>query len=60
MNWFMNLTTRAKLVLGFGIVILCLLAVIITATMAITDLDMSTQDLHTGEYANTVDISMQC
>lgn len=56
MNWFTNLTTRIKLVFGFGIVILCLLTVIITATMAVTDLNTSTQDIYTGEYANTVDI----
>jgi methyl-accepting chemotaxis protein len=56
MNWFINLTTRMKFVFGFGIVILCLLAVIITATMAITDLNRTTQDIYTGEYANTLDI----
>ena len=56
MNWFINLKTRAKLVLGFGIVIFCLLAVIFTATIVITDLDKTTEYLHTTEYANTVDV----
>ena len=56
MNWFTNLTTRMKLVIGFGIVILCLIAVIITATIAITDLNTSTQNIQTGEYANILDV----
>jgi len=56
MNWFMNLKTRTKLLLGFGIVILCLLAVIISATLAITDLNTSTQGIYTEEYANILDI----
>jgi methyl-accepting chemotaxis protein len=56
MNWFMNLKTRSKLLLGFGIVILCLLTVIIAATMAITDLNTSTQGIYTEEYANILDI----
>jgi methyl-accepting chemotaxis protein len=56
MNWFTNLTTRMKLIFGFGIVILCLLTVIITATMAVTDLNRSTQDIYTEEYANILDV----
>jgi methyl-accepting chemotaxis protein len=43
-------------VLGFGIVILCLLAVIIAATVAITDMNTSTQGIYTEEYANILDV----
>jgi methyl-accepting chemotaxis protein len=56
MKWFTNLTTRAKLVLGFGIVILCLIVVIITATMAVTDLNTSTKGIYTEQYANILDV----
>lgn len=56
MNWFTNLTTRMKLAIGFGIVILCLVAVIITATIAINDLNTSAKNIQTGEYANILDV----
>lgn len=58
MNWFMNLSTKGKLVLGFGIVILCLLVVIITATITVTDLNKTTKDIHSNEYTKAMDIMM--
>lgn len=58
MSWFINLKTRTKLVLGFGIVILCLLTVIISATTSIADLNKTTQNIHTDNYAHTMDVLM--
>ncbi|MBI2413781.1 MAG: methyl-accepting chemotaxis protein [Deltaproteobacteria bacterium] len=56
MNWFQNLSTRAKLILGFGVVILLLIIVIITAIRNISVMQGSQRQIVRADYSNSVDI----
>lgn len=56
MNWLTNLSTRTKLIFGFGVVIGLLIAVIVTARTGISTIERSQQKLFSSEYANTVDL----
>lgn len=56
MKWFLNLTTRAKLSLGFGVMIVLLAAVIVTAYRGITAIQESQRRLYQQEVANVVDL----
>lgn len=58
MNWFQNLSTRAKLILGFGVVILLLIIVIITAIRNISVMQGSQRQIVRSDYSNSVDILM--
>jgi hypothetical protein len=44
MEWFINLATRTKLLLGFGLIIIFLIYVIASAYTAITNIQASEKD----------------
>jgi len=56
MNWLMNLGTRAKLLLGFGLIILFLIYVITSAYTTITNIQTSGKNLFEREFTNAVDL----
>lgn len=58
MNWFQNLSTRAKLILGFGIAILFLVIVIATAIRNVSFMQKSQREIVRSDYSNSMDILM--
>ncbi len=56
MKRLLDLTTRAKLFLGFGLMILFLAAAIATAYIGITDIRDSEKKLYAEDFANAVDL----
>src|ERR687892_608308 len=56
MNWFLDLTTRTKLFLSFGVMIVLLAVVMITAYRGITAIETSQKNLYAQEFANAVDL----
>jgi methyl-accepting chemotaxis protein len=56
MSWFLNLTTRSKLFLGFGLMLLFLATVIVTAYTGITAIQESQKRLYNEDFANAVDL----
>src|SRR3972149_4593243 len=56
MTWFINLATRTKLSLGFGLIVVLLLAVIASAYVTITAMRESQKRLYEREFANAVDL----
>ncbi|HBG46469.1 MAG TPA: methyl-accepting chemotaxis protein [Deltaproteobacteria bacterium] len=55
MRWFYDISTRMKLFIGFGLVILFLAAVIIITTRNIVQIEKAQEDIIGHEFANTVD-----
>jgi len=56
MKWFLNLTTRNKLFLGFGLMIVFLAVVIATAYRGIVMIQASQHSIYQQEFANAVDL----
>ncbi|MHB8091267.1 MAG: HAMP domain-containing methyl-accepting chemotaxis protein [Syntrophales bacterium] len=56
MKWFINLSTRAKLILGFGAMWLLLAIVIVTAYLSITGISQSEKELHEVNYSKALDL----
>src|SRR5574340_1641894 len=56
MKWFLNLSTRSKLFLGFGVLILLAGGVTATGYSAITELHTSQQALYQRDFANLRDL----
>lgn len=56
MKWFINLSTRAKLILGFGAMWLLLAIVIVTAYLSITGISQSEDELHEVNYSKALDL----
>ncbi len=56
MRWFLNLSTRAKLLLGFGLMLAFLAAVMVTAYSAIKTVENSQRELDTS-FANVSDLA---
>jgi len=56
MNWFLDLTTRTKLFVSFGVMIVLLAVVMITAYRGITAIETSQKNLYAQEFANAVDL----
>ena len=56
MKWFLNLTTRNKLFLGFGLMIAFIAIVIATAYRGIATIQASQHSLYQKEFANAVDL----
>ncbi len=56
MQWFLNLSTRAKLFLGFGVMVILLAAVVMTAYTGITAIQVSQKRLYQQDFANAVDL----
>ena len=56
MQWFLDLSTRAKLLLGFGFMIILVAIVAMTAYRSITAMQESQKTLYEREFANAVDL----
>ena len=56
MKWFLDLSTRGKLFLGFGLMLACLAAVIATAYRGIAAMQASQQLIYHEEFADAVDL----
>ncbi|MFA6504949.1 MAG: methyl-accepting chemotaxis protein [Treponemataceae bacterium] len=56
MKWFMNLSTRMKLILSFGAMWMLLAAVILTAFTNISGIARSSQSLHNKEYTIALEL----
>ena len=56
MKWFLNLTTRNKLFLGFGLMIACLAIVIVTAYRGIATIQDSQKRLYQEDFANAQEL----
>ena len=56
MKWFLDLTTRGKLFIGFGVMLAFLAAVIATAYTGITAIQESQKNLYRGDFANALDL----
>src|SRR3990172_8400299 len=56
MKWFLNLATRGKLFVGFGLMILLLAAVTVTAYRGIAEMQESQKKLYERDFANAVDL----
>jgi methyl-accepting chemotaxis protein len=56
MKWFLDLSTRAKLFLGFGLMILFLVVVIATSYRGITAIRDSERKLFEEEFENVLDL----
>ena len=56
MKWFINLSTRAKLILGFGVMWLLLAIVIVIAYVGITNVTQSVKDLHDNEFTKAIQL----
>jgi len=57
MKWFLDLATRRKLLLAFGLMIFFLAAVIVTAYTGITAIQEAQKRLHDHDFANAVDLA---
>ena len=56
MTWFLDLKTRNKLLLGFGLMIAFLASVIMTAYWGVTSIQASQRSLYQMEFNNAVDL----
>jgi methyl-accepting chemotaxis protein len=56
MKWFLDLTTRSKLFVGFGMLIVFLAIVIATAYMGIAAIQASQKRLYQQDFANALDL----
>lgn len=56
MEWFLSLATRVKLFLGFGLMMILLAAVVVTAYTGITAIQASQKRLYHEEFANAVEL----
>ena len=56
MKWFVNLSTRAKLFLGFGFLIILLVTVIVKAYTDIMAIQKSQKHLYNEDFTTAVDL----
>jgi len=56
MKWFLDLATRAKLLIGFGLMGVFLGAVILTAYTGIIAIQTSQRDIYHRDFSNTLDV----
>lgn len=56
MRWFLDLSTRAKLFAGFGLMIVLLVIVAATAYKGITAIQESQKSIYEREFANAFDL----
>jgi methyl-accepting chemotaxis protein len=56
MNWFINLSTRLKLVLGFGVIWLLLAVAIIIAYRNLTEIAQSGQKIHDFQFTAALEL----
>ena len=57
MNWFLNLQTRSKLLIGFGLIIVLLAAITVTASRSITSIEASQKRLFERDFTDAVDLT---
>ena len=58
MRWFLNLHTRSKLLLSFGVMLLFLAVVSVTAYTHLTALQRSQRRLFAEDFANATDFAL--
>ena len=58
MKWFLNLSTRAKLFLGFGLMVLLLVVMVTTAYDGIATIRESQRRLYELNFADAVDLAL--
>lgn len=56
MNWFLNLATRIKLFLSFGLVVFFLLVIIATAYNGLVDLSQSQNELFQDDFLSSIEL----
>ena len=56
MQWFINLSTRIKLFLSFGLMVFFLLVVIVTAYNGLTTLRQSQEELFQNDFLSSVEL----
>ena len=56
MKWFLDITTRSKLVAGFGLMIVLLATVIVIAYLGISAIQASQRSLYQEDFANALDL----
>ena len=56
MKWFVNLATRIKLFLSFGVMLLLLLVVITTASTGLTDFRQSQEELFRNDFLPAIEL----
>jgi len=56
MKWFLDFTTRGKLLFGFGLMIAFLVAAVVTAYTGITAIQESQKSLYQEEFADALDL----
>jgi methyl-accepting chemotaxis protein len=56
MSWFHNFSTRVKLFMGFGLVIILLTIVIVAAISSVTSMEETRDEIFYDEFANTAGI----
>ncbi|HWP47220.1 MAG TPA: methyl-accepting chemotaxis protein [Candidatus Limnocylindrales bacterium] len=56
MNWFLNLSTRTKLLLGFGLIVVLLIIAVATAYTGIIAIQGSQKSLYQKDFANAIDL----
>src|SRR3990172_8567237 len=56
MKWFLDITTRSKLVAGFGLMIVLLATVIVIAYLGISAIQASQRRLYQEDFANALDL----
>lgn len=56
MGWFQDLSTRAKLIVGFALVIICLAVVIVAAIRNVTSMEETRDEIFYHEFANITDV----
>ena len=57
MNWIHNLSTRAKLLLGFGVMLLLLVAAVVTAITSLREIEQAQRTLMERDFAIVENIS---
>jgi methyl-accepting chemotaxis protein len=56
MKWFINLNTRSKLILSFGLLFLILMAVMLVAREGFTQLERSQREMYRRDFTNALDL----
>ena len=56
MKWFLDLSTRGKLIAGFGTMLVFMAAVMISAYLGIVSIRQSQQNLYQQDFANAEDL----
>jgi hypothetical protein len=57
MNWFHNFSTRAKLFIGFGLVIVLLTVVIAAAISSVSSMEETRDEIFYDEFTNSAEMS---